>query len=556
MGMIDTANAISKAATGKHVGELLEASEGYQSFKGIVGGIFFTPTLTQDLDMKEDINQGPDESVEDYQKRVLQGVEYDDRPEAVAPPEGGIGMPLNTRITFDDYAASSTLNARVMKRSFRDELLFLPWMLTDRQSDQLWSVISGDQSQKAWFPADPTFDLKTTIISMEDTADYEHLATAQSMEEYIYLKGALGKHKTRADEQAASRSAYMTGQLLAVPMRFSSAMTLGVGTGSKGILRSGRNAAAVGFIEEKLNDWKDPYTERNALGYAANVFVFNVGTAALFAGAKSIYSLRRADGTHEPLEDVANHEAILQAELDAGWGGRKAFKDPDGMADGNRPPGVDDFEPQPKGVGAEANPSSVGPHVGFAERVYNEGLKASLGVGQWTSFVNPILRVMHGSDLDARTFMQDLFEVAPRLNKNTAAGGHQATGRALETELRMDNNARLGTAQESMANAHNAYLERHGTGPLRQTLSAGGAKPTGVGDEVLLTFGEFRDEIARAMRRGGSHPIKEIEDLVPEIRKHYDDMLDEGLASGIFTDGLRRMVKAIDEMDNPTPASQ
>lgn len=186
----------------------------------------------------------------------------------------------------------------------------------------------------------------------------------------------------------------------------------------------------------------------------------------------------------------------------------------------------------PKSVGASATDPAT----------YNRELQGNAFVptifGKSMDFINPISRILSRSDNPAKELMLNIFEVAPKLLKNTEKFGYLATEAALETVSRRLHRSATGKVTNSTRTLYADMLKRMGEGKVRTFGAQMGLQPS----VKAPTFLDFREQMAFRLRTGKDTGTPEINQAADVIRKELDQIADEIIDSGIVHDAQTRKI--------------
>ena len=162
-----------------------------------------------------------------------------------------------------------------------------------------------------------------------------------------------------------------------------------------------------------------------------------------------------------------------------------------------------------------------------------ETLKSALGAEKAFAFQDPLMRTASSPAIGVRRVVQEMAE-SPLVYDKNALG--VASPIAAETKGKMWN-ANLSRAVEGVDNAFVKY--RTGKSP-----SVGSVMKLAVGDAFRrggkkLTYGEFREEVGRALRRGDVSDIPEATEAAKTMRKEvFDPLKDRAIEAGLLPEGV------------------
>lgn len=211
-------------------------------------------------------------------------------------------------------------------------------------------------------------------------------------------------------------------------------------------------------------------------------------------------------------------------ELDDKWIGNQTVKDTDIAIDGTfvNPNRTD---PPPTSVGAEGVSKPI--RETAKQQMEGEGfIKSNLGIfgedGPW----NPIFRLIkQKTSLTAKNMIGDLLDTPLLKLKNTKEWGFQASGKSIETDMRM---MRVGEIESHklVKDEYINYIKRiQGVEKVPSTnlglaLHNKLTKDTKPGLMDRLSLDQFSHEVTKARLNGFSHDIPEIASAARHTQKH------------------------------------
>ena len=167
----------------------------------------------------------------------------------------------------------------------------------------------------------------------------------------------------------------------------------------------------------------------------------------------------------------------------------------------------------------EDTPSINPRHAGAAEvqqtSLKEESLVSVAGLEK-TVKVNPFGRVALSDSVVARRTVQDLAENNYYFNKNLDG---RATGQAVETSIK-SYNALNGMASENLDKSFLQYRGKTGAGITARAATQASDLMGAGAREGKLTYGQFKQEISKAMRDGDTHQIPEVQQAAQYYRKN------------------------------------
>jgi hypothetical protein len=210
-------------------------------------------------------------------------------------------------------------------------------------------------------------------------------------------------------------------------------------------------------------------------------------------------------------------------ELDDKWIGKPTIKNTDIAVDGTfiNPNKTD---PQPSGVGAEA---IFQPKLSIKQKMEGEDfIKSNLNIfgeeGPWT----PVFRVIkQKTSLTAKNIMGDLLDTPLLKLKNTKEWGFQASGKSIETDMRM---MRVGEIESHklVKDEYINYIKRvQGSNKVPSTnlglaLHNKLTQNTKSGVKDRLSLDQFSHEVTKARLNGFSHDVPEVSSAARHTQKH------------------------------------
>jgi hypothetical protein len=184
-------------------------------------------------------------------------------------------------------------------------------------------------------------------------------------------------------------------------------------------------------------------------------------------------------------------------------------------------------ESQPQGVGTGL-PQSGG--AASAGQVLT--LESAFGVERATAHLSPVTRLQTSTFDSAKAVVRDMADAGLSYRQNWE-GIPTSVGGTVETRTKMWN-APLSDATATLDDAYARYFfgrEEVGAFERRSAaLRSGWARVTG--DDGKMTLQEFREEVGKAMARGDTHPVPQVQEVAQAFRsKVYDPLWKEAQAT-------------------------
>lgn len=197
-------------------------------------------------------------------------------------------------------------------------------------------------------------------------------------------------------------------------------------------------------------------------------------------------------------------------------------------------------------VGSMVNDASIPEPLTVAEEIIQNSVEKTWALGDMLS---PISRVLSGIDNDAKTLLLNVFEVVPKLRKNTKEFGFQPTEQALETKIKTKYRADIGDMHSNIFGQYNAMLKRMNVNPLRRL---GGI--VGVKSDKAPTILEFRHRVTQVQRSKQKSGIPEIDNAAAHVNKIISKYTDEIIESNIINDRRARELAKLTAITKKTDA--
>lgn len=185
-------------------------------------------------------------------------------------------------------------------------------------------------------------------------------------------------------------------------------------------------------------------------------------------------------------------------------------------------------------MGGTAMPQPAGAAVTLSEPV--KPLRTVLGSA--LDRLDPLSRVFGSKSQAARQAMADLAETPLRMEQNLQGVPTTSTGGpALSRYVQMIRRQREVAAYDEM---HRLWTEYRFGNPettfprLRAQMERFQGRDNGY-----MTFETFDQEVAKAMRRGDTHDIPQVQQAAQFLRKHYDEWKDRAIAAKFFPEDVQ-----------------
>jgi len=376
------------------------------------------------------------------------------------------------------------------------------------RENEIGGLLSGTGGRRA--PFDPDFDLSNAIkpeyreyssAFIHDNSDSDIRNTERKIDKEredrktLESAGGLGL--------AASMAAGFLSPVTLVPV--GGAAMAGLKAGRR-MLEVGKSTAAAGFLASSA---QEAALQNIQATRPIDETLFNIaGATALsgvLGGAVGLLSARQAAKLGKQLEN----------ELTVPPKGEDVFT-----------PGE---SPLPKSAGAAAT------------REGDEAIKGALGVEKALKFQDPLLRTMASPSVRARRTIQELAETPLILEKNVKGEATAPEGLALGAPGAVETRMKMWQAPlaESIHDMDDLF-QRYRIGSSR----AFGVPRIAVGDKLRgtggkLSYVEFKEAVAHAMRNGDVHEIAEVAEAARAFRKKvFDPLKDRAIANGLLDEGV------------------
>lgn len=371
-----------------------------------------------------------------------------------------------------------------------------------------------------YFPPDPNYNNEEQLKADGREALRIFYEGVDSYEKYAQVTHHLMEGEKRKQMIREAPIDYALGGTAGIAMLPEAWVALGIRGGIKQIAKQSLKAGGFSAVRNfgKAAQEKDPDNEAGVKAAKLTgleiASVFAIG--GLFRGiGVGANTMKTRYG-----EAVTSEDAFIRHSV-----GKKVSEDPDLSAQDGVIKDVNAKDPQPQGVGAEATGKFSGPQTLGEELQANSVEKTWAGL----SMVTPIARILSGSDANAKQLMLDVFEVVPKLAKNTERFAYQATETAIETLVRTKYRGDIGNLHKGIYNNYSAMLKNMGTGKVGRIAGAVGIRPSNKAPTAL----EFRHMVSEARRSGRPSDIPEVNASVAEVdailTKYFDEMMELGI---------------------------
>ena len=358
--------------------------------------------------------------------------------------------------------------------------------------------------------ADPAFDLDARLEAMGISSlrqYYEGSWNAPRVvnEEQFEIRT---QHLINAEQKrmrmARAPEASLAGQIIgyaAVPEAW---VALGTKAGVSAVIQAGKAGGLAGTRTFSQAD------ETGDVSGAIGETLAIAGTQYVLSGIFSkFHKIKKRNGEEVTAEDAAGQHIMSEKIIKEG---KASEAGPKGKAS----------------VGSMANEASPPKPESIAEELIQNSVEKTWALGD---MVSPISRILTGIDSDAKSLLLSVFEVVPKLRKNTAQFGFQPTEQALETTIKTRYRADIGELHRGIYNGYNNMLKRMNVNPLRRV---GGV--LGLSQNKIPTILEFRQRISQVQRSKQKSGIPEIDDAAAQVNATIKKYTDEIIESGIIND--------------------
>jgi len=410
---------------------------------------------------------------------------------------------------------------QAFKEGIKDLFPTVPQHLIDHAtykiSDLFGETIPG---LKNYFPADPNFNLEDQL--KEDSRENLRIfyKDVDSYEKYAQVTHHLVEEEKRKQLIREQPTDYALGGTAGIAMLPEAWIALGIRGGIRKIAKQSLKAGGFSAVRnfgkaaQEKDPEKDPYVAALKMTGLETASVFAIG--GLFRGiGVGANTIKTRYGDAVGAEDAFVRHSV----------GEKVADDVELSAQDGVIKNMNAKEPQPQGVGADASGKFSGPQTLGEELQANSVEKTWAGLNK----VTPISRILSGSDANAKQLLLEIFEVVPKLAKNTEKFAYQATETAIETLIRTKYRGDIGNLHKGVYNNYSAMLKNMGTGKVGRLAGAVGIRPNRQAPTAL----EFRHMVSEARRSGKQSDIPEVNASVAEVdailTKYFDEMMELGI---------------------------
>ena len=203
----------------------------------------------------------------------------------------------------------------------------------------------------------------------------------------------------------------------------------------------------------------------------------------------------------------------------------------------------------------------------YQEELAREGLVSAWGLEKLP--INPVTRLAKSAELESRHIVQDLVSSGGLLRNKNIGDDIEAGPIPVEHEFNIRWMPQLIEGLQVMEQVYARYRGLNATESVtRNTI---GTRVRNIADKWVdpnaqfLTPTQFREEIAKAMRRGDDHQIPEVREAARAWRTVVDQLKDDGMEVDFFTyqqrTAIRRLMREVDALraaglTNTDPAMQ
>lgn len=395
-------------------------------------------------------------------------------------------------------------------------------------------------------PDDPDFDPFMDSRVQDDPSVWSLARDARSKEQ---LDVMLAQRERAADAEEALSAPGGTAAALVASLANPSTLTpLSLAKG-KTLLDAAHKGVKAGIVfalpeEAYMTANMQERTATDALTNVALMAGLN-GLLNTAATAPALAAQRRADSLNIPVpprgttvtESATGRNADSGVSSESTTGG--AFWGPH----------ADTAEPELRSVGAAASRTTV---RSVAEALQREGIVPS-GTGTEKLPWNPITRMTKSDFAATRKGVEELVSMGGiQKRKNTASGGFEATARSAEVEIAQEYNFPMVQALRFVDEQFLAYRGRAAKeGDFNRTFEIGKVQLSDAGRRLRgqrpekLSAAEFREEVAKAMRRNDEHEIAEVAAAARENRKLFKRLEDEAVEEDLFARPMEKEIATL-----------
>jgi hypothetical protein len=432
-----------------------------------------------------------------------------------------------------EQSNSENRSHQAFKEGIKDLFPVIPQHLIDHATykiaDLFGETIPGLRN---YFPADPNYNNEDQLKQDGRESLRILYEGVDSYEKYAQVTHHLMEGEKRKQLIREAPMDYALGGIAGVAMLPEAWLALGVRGGIRQVAKQSLKAGAFSAIRNvgKAAQEKDP--EKNPYLNAAKIT--GLETAAVFAIGGLFRGINVGAGTIKTRygDAVTSEGAYVRHAV-----GEKIADDIEVSAQDGVIKDINVEQPKAQSVGAEATGKFSGPQTLGEELQSNSIEKTWAGLGK----VTPIARVLSSSDVNAKQLMLDVFEVVPKLMKNTEKFAYQATETAIETLVRTKYRGDIGLLHKGVYDNYSALLKNIGVGKAGRIAGAVGIRPNSKAPTAL----EFRQLVSEARRSGKQSNIPEVNKTVDQVDKVLTKYFDEMMELGIPWDKQTRQISKL-----------
>lgn len=164
--------------------------------------------------------------------------------------------------------------------------------------------------------------------------------------------------------------------------------------------------------------------------------------------------------------------------------------------------------------------------------IAGETIENVAGIEKVLGRMTPLLATLQSDLVSSRQIMQRLLSNPLRMEKNAE---FKATAQSVE-QLREQYYSDFLNTQSEVTDIYKGYKKRIGGNdklPLTRDNVIDNIKSKVTGTPIKSSFME---EVGKALRRGETHPIPEVQEAASKYRKFYDDIANEAIKVGVWDD--------------------
>ena len=417
----------------------------------------------------------------------------------------------------------------------------LPQYMVDQAlykiSEKLGDPIPGLRTE---FPPDPNFDLMTQLKEDKRELLAPFYDGVDSFEKYASVTHYLELEEERKQIIREAPADYSLGGIVGIAALPEAWVALGVKGGAKQIIKQSLKAGMYSGLRNyglEVQKQTNPDYSR-----AASATTQEIAMTMALGGLFRVIG-RGGSAIKTRYNKTLNAEDASAAHAT----GEKVAKEPGLAAEDGVLKGKDIPEPSPESVGAASNFSG-------RKRTLGEELQGNAFDKTYAGldFITPIGRILSSGDVNAKQLMLDVFEVVPRLVKNTERMAYQATETAVETLIRTKYRGDIGRMHQSIYNNYWKMIGREGAGGARKLMGTLGFRPS----SRMPTALEFRQMVSEARRSGVKSDIPEVNHALKEVDMIFNKYMDEMIELGIPWDNLTRQIKRLSQRGGKNAAEE